>query len=93
VRAPAGLRGAAYWSTLVARWLAEVQPVVPREDGHYVGEPLMVTTNDYEVGLYNGDTGVVYDDAVRGLTPRSAAAARRSSCRSSGSGACRGCTR
>ena len=62
-----GLRGAAYWSSLVARWLAEVQPVVPREDGHYVGEPLMVTTNDYEVGLYNGDTGVVYDDADRGL--------------------------
>ena len=43
----------------VARWLSEVQPVVPREDGHYVGEPLVVTTNDYEVGLYNGDTGVV----------------------------------
>jgi exodeoxyribonuclease V alpha subunit len=63
-----GLRGAAYWSTLVARWLAEAQPVVPREDGHYVGEPLLVTTNDYEVGLYNGDTGVVYDDADRGLT-------------------------
>ena len=62
-----GLRGAAYWSSLVARWLAEVQPVVPREDGHYVGEPLMVTTNDPEVGLYNGDTGVVYDDADRGL--------------------------
>jgi exodeoxyribonuclease V alpha subunit len=62
-----GLRGAAYWSTLVARWLAEVQPVVPREDGHHVGEPLMVTTNDPEVGLYNGDTGVVVDDPGRGL--------------------------
>jgi exodeoxyribonuclease V alpha subunit len=62
-----GLRGVAYWSSLVARWLAEVQPVVPREDGHYVGEPLLVTTNDYEVGLYNGDTGVVYDDTDRGL--------------------------
>jgi exodeoxyribonuclease V alpha subunit len=62
-----GLRGVAYWSSLVARWLAEVQPVVPREDGHYVGEPLLVTTNDYDVGLYNGDTGVVYDDAERGL--------------------------
>ncbi len=61
-----GLRGVAYWSSLVARWLAEVQPVVPREDGHYVGEPLLVTTNDYDVGLYNGDTGIVYDDAERG---------------------------
>ena len=62
-----GLRGVAYWSSLVARWLAEVQPVVPREDGHYVGEPLLVTTNDPDVGLYNGDAGVGYDDASRGL--------------------------
>jgi exodeoxyribonuclease V alpha subunit len=61
-----GLRGVAYWSSLVARWLAEVQPVVPREDGHYVGEPLLVTTNDYDVGLYNGDTGIVYEDVDRG---------------------------
>ena len=27
----------------------------------------MVTTNDYEVGLEDGDTSVVYDDADRGL--------------------------
>ncbi len=63
-----GLRGVAYWSGLVSRWLAEVQPVVPCEDGHYVGEPLLITTNDYDVGLYNGDTGIVYDDKERGLT-------------------------
>jgi exodeoxyribonuclease V alpha subunit len=44
-----GLRGVAYWSSLVARWLAEVQQVIPREDGHYVGEPLLITTNEYEV--------------------------------------------
>ena len=25
----------------------------------YVGRPLLVTENDYELGLYNGDTGVI----------------------------------
>ncbi len=63
-----GARGVAHWSALVARWLAETQPVAPREDGHHLGEPLLVTTNDYEVGLYNGDTGVVVSDGAGHLT-------------------------
>jgi exodeoxyribonuclease V alpha subunit len=54
-----GLRGVQHWSALAARWIAEVDPVVPRADGRYAGEPLLVTTNDYDIGLYNGDTGVV----------------------------------
>jgi exodeoxyribonuclease V alpha subunit len=41
---------------------------VIRRDGamHYAGRPLMVTRNDYGVGLYNGDVGIVLrgDDAV-----------------------------
>jgi exodeoxyribonuclease V alpha subunit len=63
-----GARGVAHWSALVARWLAETQPVAAREDGHHLGEPLLVTTNDYEVGLYNGDTGIVVSDGAGGLT-------------------------
>jgi len=63
-----GPRGVSYWSSLMTRWLSDVQPVALRADGHYVGEPLLVMTNDYEIGLYNGDTGVVYDDKARGLT-------------------------
>jgi exodeoxyribonuclease V alpha subunit len=57
-----GLRGVRHWSTLAERWVAQAHPVVPRADGRYTGEPLLVTTNDYEIGLYNGDTGVVVDD-------------------------------
>lgn len=34
---------------------------------HHPGEPLMVTTNDYEVGLFNGDTGVVVATPGGGL--------------------------
>jgi len=63
-----GPRGVSYWSGLMTRWLADVQPDDLRADGHYAGEPLLVTTNDYAIGLYNGDTGVVYDDEKRGLT-------------------------
>jgi exodeoxyribonuclease V alpha subunit len=63
-----GPRGAQHWSALAARWIADEHPVVPRADGRYAGEPLLVTANDYEIGLYNGDTGVVVDDGSGGLT-------------------------
>ena len=62
-----GPRGVTHWSALAARWVADVHPVVPRADGRYAGEPLLVTVNDYEIGLYNGDTGVVVDDGHGGL--------------------------
>ncbi len=55
-----GPRGVRIWSDAVERWLAADDPLlVPRLDGRYAGQPLLVTANDYENGLYNGDTGVV----------------------------------
>jgi exodeoxyribonuclease V alpha subunit len=45
----------------VQRWLVEDLAVDPRRDGRYAGLPLLVTANDYDNGLYNGDTGVVID--------------------------------
>jgi exodeoxyribonuclease V alpha subunit len=57
-----GPRGVQHWSELAERWINEVHPVAPRPDGRYPGEPLLVTTNDYDIGLYNGDTGVVVCD-------------------------------
>ncbi len=53
----AGPRGVRYWDELAQRWLAD--DIEPRGDGRYAGQPLLVTSNDYEIGLYNGDTGVV----------------------------------
>ena len=38
----------------------------PSEGQWYVGQPLLVTTNDPEVDLYNGDTGVIVQDPQRG---------------------------
>jgi exodeoxyribonuclease V alpha subunit len=55
----------------VARWAAQVEAWVEDAtrteragaDGPWVvGRPLLVTSNDAEVGLYNGDTGVVVAD-------------------------------
>jgi exodeoxyribonuclease V alpha subunit len=57
-----GPRGVRYWSDAVERWLAADDPLLlPRLDGRYAGQPLLVTSNDYENGLYNGDTGVVVE--------------------------------
>jgi exodeoxyribonuclease V alpha subunit len=56
----AGPRGVRHWSDAIERWLAADDPLLmPRLDGRYAGQPLLVTSNDYENGLYNGDTGVV----------------------------------
>jgi len=55
-----GLRGVTHWTSLVQRWvLADDPAVLPRRDGRYPGMPLLVTSNDYDNGLWNGDTGVV----------------------------------
>jgi exodeoxyribonuclease V alpha subunit len=62
-----GPRGARHWSALAHDWIAEQHRVSPRADGRYLGEPLLVTANDYEVGVYNGDTGVVIADPRAGL--------------------------
>jgi len=62
-----GLRGVQHWSALAARWIGESNPVAPRADGRYAGEPLLVTTNDYDIELFNGDTGVVVNDGNGGL--------------------------
>ena len=52
-----GPYGVAYWNRQVERWLAE-QTDMPLWASWYVGRPVLVTANDYGLGLYNGDTGV-----------------------------------
>lgn len=64
--------GVARWAAQVQRWLAEAGGVVEPDGEWTVGRPLLVTANDYELGLYNGDTGVVVatDDGVRAAFAR-----------------------
>jgi exodeoxyribonuclease V alpha subunit len=63
-RGPAGV---ARWTFEVERWLADRGLVPPEEGEWYRGRPLLVTANDRDTGLYNGDTGVVVDDGRGGV--------------------------
>jgi exodeoxyribonuclease V alpha subunit len=62
----AGPAGASTWNGHVERWLAD--GVAGPEGGWYVGRPVIVTQNDYSLGLFNGDTGVVIARPDGGLT-------------------------
>ncbi len=54
-----GPYGVATWSAEVEAWLRSALAGFAAGGAWYVGRPLMVTENDYTLGLYNGDTGVV----------------------------------
>ena len=54
-----GPDGVATWTTQIETWLTAGVPGFTTDERFYVGRPLLVTENDYETGLYNGDTGVV----------------------------------
>jgi exodeoxyribonuclease V alpha subunit len=62
-RGPYGVR---FWNRQVERWLAE-ETGEPIWSDWYAGRPVLVTANDYGLGLYNGDTGVtlVRDGVLR----------------------------
>ncbi len=60
-----GGAGVAGWSARIERWLADALPGFAPEERWYIGRPLLVTENDYELGLFNGDTGVVVAQADR----------------------------
>ena len=71
-----GPYGVLRWGLEVERWLAEAIPGYGEDGEWYVGRPLLVTANDYEMSLYNGDTGVIVEtpDGVRAAFARGAAA-------------------
>ena len=59
-----GPYGVQHWNRQVERWLTEATGE-PIWSEWYAGRPVLVTANDYGLGLYNGDTGVtVVDDGV-----------------------------
>jgi exodeoxyribonuclease V alpha subunit len=64
-RGPYGVR---FWNRQVERWLAE-DTGDPIWSDWYAGRPVLVTANDYGLGLYNGDTGVtvVRDGVLRAV--------------------------
>ena len=58
-----GAYGVSDWASRVVGWLAAELPDLDADQRDYVGRPLLVTENDYELGLYNGDTGVIIQGA------------------------------
>ena len=54
-----GPYGVTTWTTTIERWLAAAIDGYAAGGAWYVGRPLLVTENDYELQLYNGDIGVV----------------------------------
>ncbi len=60
-----GPYGVTSWSRLVERWVATAADDAD-EGEWYVGRPLLVDANDYELELFNGDTGVVVAREGRG---------------------------
>lgn len=53
-----GMSGVEYWSRLATEWIDA--PEEAFDTGRwFAGQPLLVTANDYDTGIYNGDTGVV----------------------------------
>lgn len=55
-RGPAGV---AAWTALIERWLGDVVDGYAPQQEWYTGRPVLVTENDYGMGLFNGDSGVV----------------------------------
>jgi len=54
-----GAYGVSTWVARIERWLAEAVEGFAIRGRWYPGRPLLVTENDYGLGLYNGDTGVI----------------------------------
>ena len=64
-----GPYGVSDWSSQIVGWLAAELPDLDADQRDYVGRPLLVTENDYELGLYNGDTGVIIAGPDGGSRP------------------------
>ncbi|PJE16759.1 exodeoxyribonuclease V subunit alpha [Mycobacterium sp.] len=58
-----GRYGIAHWNRQVERWLVEATDD-PIWSPWYAGRPVLVTSNDYGLGVYNGDTGVTVVDGA-----------------------------
>jgi exodeoxyribonuclease V alpha subunit len=57
-----GPRGVQEWTRRIESWIAETH-VDLGEGEWYAGRPVLVMTNDYALGLFNGDAGVVIKEA------------------------------
>jgi exodeoxyribonuclease V alpha subunit len=57
-----GAEGVEGWTRQIEGWLLQEVDGFSTGPRWYVGQPLIITENDYSLGLYNGDIGVVVSD-------------------------------
>jgi len=63
-----GPAGASTWNARAEQWLRTGPGAIAGDGPWYAGRPVMVTENDYGLGLFNGDVGAVVATADGGLT-------------------------
>ncbi len=63
-----GPHGVSAWTSRVESWLRAAVDGLELGERDYVGRPLLITRNDYELGLYNGDAGVIVADPDREMS-------------------------
>ncbi|MCQ4120686.1 exodeoxyribonuclease V subunit alpha [Rhodococcus tibetensis] len=54
-----GPYGVQWWARQAMEWIGEASGQRLDPDRWYPGQPLLVTANDHETRIYNGDTGVI----------------------------------
>ncbi|QHE68488.1 exodeoxyribonuclease V subunit alpha [Rhodococcus sp. WAY2] len=54
-----GPYGVAWWARQAMEWIGEASGERLDPERWYPGQPLLVTANDHETRIYNGDTGVI----------------------------------
>ncbi len=61
------------WAQLAIDWTAAATGRRLESSTFYPGQPLLITRNDYQSGVFNGDIGVVVatDDGLRAAIERS----------------------
>ena len=60
-----GDHGVSTWNTRVEGWLAAALQGFDASTRWHVGRPVLITANDHELRLYNGDAGVAVADGDR----------------------------
>ncbi len=50
--------GVRHWNRRIEQWLTS-ETGISVHDPAYLGRPVLISSNDYTLGIYNGDTGVV----------------------------------
>jgi len=61
-----GIGGVDSLNQIVTRQLF-LRGLIPKNESFYPGQPILITENNYDLGLFNGDIGVVLKDANNGF--------------------------